>query len=63
MLVVLIKKIKIILMSYDEDEVLSDSGFNPNDDGDLEDESFDEPLDEPADDFRFDEEEPETEGI
>ncbi len=51
-------------MNYDEEEVLSDSGFNPNsDDGDLDDGSFDEPLNEPADEFKFDEEEPELESI
>ena len=51
-------------MSYDEDEdVLSDSGFNPNsDDGDLDDIDLDDGLlDEPVDDLKFDEEEPETE--
>ncbi|MEI7765234.1 MAG: hypothetical protein WCI93_01465 [bacterium] len=51
-------------MSYDEDEeVISDSAFNPNDDGELDDDSFDEPLDEPADELKFDEEEPETEAV
>ena len=52
-------------MSYDEDEdVLSDSGFNPNsDDGDLDDIDLDDGLDEPADDLKFDEEEPELESI
>ncbi len=51
-------------MSYDEDEdVISDSAFNPNDDGDLDDDSFDEPFDEPTEGFKFDEEEPEAETI
>jgi len=53
-------------MSYDEDEdVLSDSGFNPNsDDGDLDDIDLDDGLlDEPANDLKFDEEEPEVETI
>lgn len=51
-------------MSYDEDEeVLSDSLFNPNsDDSDLED-GLDEPLEDPADDLRLDEEDPEIETI
>ena len=48
-------------MNYDEEEVLSDSEFDPKEDGDLEDGSLDEPLEE-KDDFRFDEEE-EPEGI
>jgi hypothetical protein len=47
-------------MNYDEEEVLSDSEFNPHDDGELDDGSLEEPLDEPAEDFRFDEEEPEA---
>ena len=49
-------------MSYDEDEdVISDSLFNPNsDDSDLED-GLDEPFDDPADDLKLDEEEPEAE--
>jgi hypothetical protein len=46
-------------MSYDDEEVLDDSGFNLNDGENLDDESFDEPLEE-KDDFKFDEEEPET---
>ena len=48
-------------MSYDEEEALDGSGFNPNsDDQDFDDDAmFDEPLDEPADGFKFDEEEPE----
>lgn len=62
-MVVLIK-IKIIIMSYDEEEeVLTDSGFGLIDDGGLDDESFDEPFEEEKDDFKFDEEEPETENI
>ena len=51
-------------MSYDEDEdVLSDSSFNPNsDDGDLDDGDLDDGLlDEPNDGFKLDEEEPSTE--
>ena len=49
-------------MSYDEDEdVINDSGFNPNsDDGDLDD-ILDEPLEDPADTLKFDEEETEAE--
>lgn len=47
-------------MDYDEEEVLSDSHFNPNDDSGLDDDSLDEPLEEPADEFKFDEEEPEN---
>ena len=54
-------------MSYDEDEdVLSDSGFNPNsDDGDLDDTDLDDGLLDDTDGFKFDdgEEEPETESI
>jgi hypothetical protein len=51
-------------MSYDDEEVLSDSGFNPNSDSDdLDDDMFDEPLEEEADGFKFDEEEPEAESI
>ena len=41
-------------MSYDEDEVLSDSEFGPaNDELDLDDPRDDDLLDEPADGFRF----------
>jgi len=49
-------------MNYDEEEVLGDSGFDPKENED--DESFldDSPIDE-KEDFRFDEEEPEIEGI
>jgi hypothetical protein len=49
-------------MNYDEEEVLSDSGFDPKESSD--DESFldDGQIDE-KEDFRFDEEEPEVEGI
>ncbi len=49
-------------MSYDEEETVSDSEFNPNDEGlDLDDPLEDDLLDEPTDGFRFDEEEePET---
>lgn len=46
-------------MNYDEEEVLSDSGFNPKEESGLDDESLDEPLEE-KDDFRFNEEEPEV---
>ncbi len=52
-------------MSYDEEEVISDSGFNPNsEDGDLDDEHLfndEEPIEEETPGFRFDEEE--TEGV
>lgn len=47
-------------MNYDEEDVLGESEFSPNDSENLDDESLDEPLEE-KDDFRFDEEE--TEGI
>jgi hypothetical protein len=46
-------------MNYDEEEVLSDSTFGLNEDGNLDDESLEEPLEE-KEDFRFDEEEPEA---
>jgi|GEM_PF-1769940 len=54
-------------MSYDEEEVINDSGFNPNENGDevLDDESFlgdnETPDGGEASNFRFEEEE--TEGV
>lgn len=48
-------------MSYNEDEVLGDSEFNPKENDGLDEPSFDEPLEE-NDGFRFDEES-EPEGI
>jgi hypothetical protein len=46
-------------MNYDEEEILSDSGFNLNDGEDLDNELLDEPLEE-KDDFKFGEEETES---
>jgi hypothetical protein len=47
-------------MSYEEDEALSDSGFNPTGDENLDDDSFtDEPIEE-KENYRFDEEESES---
>jgi len=46
-------------MSYDEDETLNDSNFDPNSDNFDDDETFDETFGE-NDDFRFGEEEPEN---
>ena len=46
-------------MNYDEEEVLSDAGFSPSGDENLDEESLDDPLEE-KEDFRFDEEEPEA---
>jgi len=54
-------------MSYDEDEVLNDSGFNPNSENDDLDDNeplFDETLDDDeTPGFKFDEEEPEGESL
>jgi hypothetical protein len=48
-------------MSYDEDEVLSDSTFSLNGEDPFEEDPLEEPIDEPVtDDFKFDEEEPEA---
>jgi len=47
-------------MNYDEEEVLSDSGFSPNENDDNLDDGLLDDLPEEKDDFRFDEEEPEV---
>lgn len=50
-------------MSYDDEEVLDDSGFNLREDDDLDETSFDEPLDEHEDVGFSGDEEPELESI